>query len=174
MTAPFLLASLLVATPFAAIGFATVAALVYLYRFRKRSAPRVVPSLLLWPEPTSLDASSKRHERFRFPPSFFLELAVLAALVFAALTPLVMRPETGLLVVVRDISPSMQAVGSDGQSSAQRADRVIDEERRARGKGAVAVREADTDEKIDAIAAKFRSADVLVVSDRPPPGPLPS
>ena len=161
------------ATPLAAVGLAAAGGLALLYRFRRRAARKDVPSLLLWPRPAALTVASKSRDRFRFPPSFFLELAILLALTLAALTPLVFLRRDALLYVIRDVSPSMQAVAADGTTAAARADRLLAAARRDRDAGAVAVREVDSPERLAAELAKARTADVLVLTDRPPPGDLP-
>ena len=134
--------AMVLATPLAAVGLATAGGLALLYRFRKRAARKDLPSLLLWPRPAALTVSTKSRDRFRFPPSFFLELAILLALTCAALTPLVFLRTDALLYVIRDVSPSMQAAAADGTTAAQRAERLIAAARRSRDAGAVAVREA--------------------------------
>ena len=160
--------AMVLATPLAAVGLATAGGLALLYRFRKRAARRDMPSLLLWPQPGALAVTTQSRHRFRFPPSFFLELAILLALTCAALTPLVFLRTDALLYVIRDVSPSMQAVAAHGTTAAQRAERLLADA------GAVAVREAPSPERLAAELAKARSADVLVLTDRPPPGDLPS
>lgn len=165
--------AMMLATPLAAVGLLTAGGLALLYRFRKRAERRDVPSLLLWPQPRALAVSSKSRDRFRFPPSFFLELAILLLLTSAALTPLVFLRTDALLYVVRDVSPSMAAVAADGTSAAERAEKVLAAERRARDPGAVAVRDVASPARMAAELAKARSAEVLVLTDRPPPGDLP-
>lgn len=165
--------ALMFATPLAALGLAGAGALALLYRFRKRATRKDVPSLLLWPHPVALTVATKSRDRFRFPPSFFLELAILLCLVLAALTPLVFLRTDALLYVIRDVSPSMQAVAADGTTAAARAERILAEARASRDRGSVAVRDAATPERLAAELAKARSADVLVLTDRPPSGDLP-
>ena len=166
--------AMVLATPLAAVGLATAGGLALLYRFRKRAARKDLPSLLLWPRPAALTVSTNSRDRFRFPPSFFLELAILLALTCAALTPLVFLRTDALLYVIRDVSPSMQAAAADGTTAAQRAERLIAAARRSRDAGAVAVREAASPERLAAELTRARAAEVLVLTDRPPPGDLPA
>ncbi|MGN0855691.1 MAG: hypothetical protein ACI4R9_09270 [Kiritimatiellia bacterium] len=165
--------ALVLATPLAALGLVTAGVLAFVYRFHKEAPHRDVPSLLLWPRPTVLAVSAKHRNRFRFPPSFWLELAILLALTGAALTPLVFLRTDTLLYVVCDVSPSMQAVGPDGTTAAERAARILSAERAARAEGSLVVREVDSVEGIAAELAKASAAEVLVLSDRPPAAELP-
>ena len=93
---------MILATPLAAAGFATAAVLTAVYCFRRKSPPRTVGSLLLWPKPTVSLSAARRRDRLRTPPSFWLELFILLALVCAALTPLTWRQSSGSLTVILD------------------------------------------------------------------------
>lgn len=153
------------ATPLAAIGFATVAGLAALYCFRRRSPPRTVSSLILWPPGAEQNLSARERSRLRPPPIFFLELLALIALAFAALSPFVRRPGGGTLHVLRDVSPSMSAPGV-----AARAERAIDNACRGRADGAVAYHEASDDAELARLVAALASArapgdEILVVTD---------
>ena len=158
------------ATPLAAAGFATAAGLAAVYCFRRKSPEKTVGSLLLWPRPKTVSTQSRRRDRLVLPPIFWLELFVLLALVFAALTPLAWRRSTGTLHVVLDESPSMSANGGD---PARLAGAALAGERKRGTKDKVCVRTASDSRalarEIDAAKAVAIPGDeILVLTDTPP------
>ena len=128
---------MILATPLAAAGFATAAVLTAVYCFRRRSPPKSVGSLLLWPKPSASLSAARRRDRLRTPPSFWLELFTLVALVCAALTPLTWRSSSGSLAVILDTSPSMSA-GDAGKKAAE----FLEREKKRGAKDAIRVRTA--------------------------------
>ena len=162
------------ATPLAAAGFATAAALVAVYCFRRRSPPRAVGSLLLWPKPAASFSAARRRDRLRTPPSFWLELFTLVALVCAALTPLTWRSSSGSLAVILDASPSMSAGGAD-----KKAAEFLEREKKRGAKDAIRVRTAKDARALGREIASARAIqlpgdEILVLTDRPPESELPA
>ena len=170
------------ATPLAAAGFATAAALVAVYCFRRRSPPRSVGSLLLWPKPSESLSAARRRDRLRTPPRFWLELFALVALVCAALTPLTWRSSSGSLAVVLDTSPSMSAGGAD-----KKAAEFLEREKKRGSPGrlappakdAIRVRTAKDARALEREIASARAIqlpgdEILVLTDRPPESELPA
>ncbi len=161
-------------TPLAALGLLSAAALVAVYCLRRKSPPRPVGSLLLWPKTTSSAASASRRDRLRLPPSFWLELLIILSLVLAALSPLAWRAAAGTLHVVLDTSPSMSA----GDARARAEKRL--ENARARGdKDVVRVREARNARELSRAVASLSSVlppgdEIAVLTDAPPQIELPS
>ena len=162
------------ATPLAATGFATAAVLAALYCFRRRSPPRTVGSLLLWPEPAVSLSAARRRDRLRTPPSFWLELLILLALVCAALTPLRWRQSSGSLTVILDESPSMSA-GDAGKKAAE----FLERERKRGAKDSIRVRAVRDQRGLERELASARAIqipgdEILVLTDRPPETDLPA
>ena len=158
------------ATPIAALGFTTAAALAAIYCFRRKSPERKVGSLLLWPRPKTISTQSRRRDKLVLPPLFWLELFALLALVAAALTPLAWRRSAGTLHVVLDTSPSMSATSGE---AARLAEEALAREKRRGTKDAVRVRRAaDSDALAREIAAAKSVAlpgdEILVLTDTPP------
>ena len=159
------------ATPIAALGFTTTAALAAVYCFRRKSPERKVGSLLLWPRPRPASTRARRRDRPVLPPIFWLELFVLVALVAAALTPLAWRRSAGTLHVVLDASPSMSAGGGE---AARLAEEALDREMRRGMKDTVRVRRAANSRELAREVAAAKSAsmpgdEILVLTDVPPP-----
>jgi len=104
-----------IANPWGALGLGAVVALVLLLRLRRRTHVVPVGSLLLW-----RDVPTRAIERRRARPdrAFWLQLALLLALVAGLLRPWLARPHAGgggtPLVVVVDCSASMQVREDDG------------------------------------------------------------
>ncbi len=112
---------MLFAFPYAFLGAAALAGLVAVYVFRNRFQQRPVSSLMLWRQVARPRQGGLRRDTLSLPPLFYLELAVLAALVVAAAAPQVQRPSLGSLTVVFDASASMSARGPEGATSQARA-----------------------------------------------------
>jgi hypothetical protein len=114
--------------PLALAGLAAVPALVAIYwlrRFRRHT----VSSLMLWLDPRPAREGGTRIDRLQTPLLFFLELAALLLLVFAAADPQVQGAQRARpLVVVLDDSFSMRAGGADSPRS--RAIKALEEELR--------------------------------------------
>ena len=162
------------ATPLAAAGFATAAVLTAVYCFRRRSPPKSVGSLLLWPKPSVSLSAARRRDRLRTPPSFWLELFTLVALVCAALTPLTWRSSSGSLAVILDTSPSMSA-GDAGKKAAE----FLEREKKRGAKDAIRVRTAKDARALEREIASARAIqlpgdEILVLTDRPPESELPA
>ena len=165
---------MILATPLAAAGFATAAVLTAVYCFRRKSPPRTVGSLLLWPKPTVSLSAARRRDRLRTPPSFWLELFILLALVCAALTPLTWRQSSGSLTVILDTSPSMSA-GDAGKKAAE----FLEREKKRGAKDAIRVRTAKDARTLEREIASARAIqlpgdEILVLTDRPPESELPA
>ena len=162
------------ATPLAAAGFATAAVLTAVYCFRRRSPPRQVGSLLLWPKPSASLSASRRRDRLRTPPSFWIELFALVALVCAALTPLTWRSSSGSLTVILDASPSMSA-GDAGKKAAE----FLEREKKRGAKDSIRVRTVKDARALERELASARAIllpgdEILVLTDHPPETELPS
>lgn len=111
--------------PYALTGLAVVAGLVAVYTFRARFRRRPVSSLMLWRQTQRPRLGGAHRDRLRLPPLFYLELAVLAALILAALSPHIRRPNLGTLTVVFDTSASMSARDENGLTPQIRAARAL-------------------------------------------------
>ena len=108
--------------PWAWLGLLAVPLLAAIYLLRQRARRRTVSSLLLWRHEPPRRDSGRRLDRFRAPPLFWLELAIVLLLVTAALGPRIPTPETRRpLVVVLDDSFSMRAGGDDSPLESARA-----------------------------------------------------
>ena len=116
---------MLFALPYALLGSITVAALVATYLYRSRFHKKYVSSLMLWRQTVLPTQGGVRRDTLRLPPIFYVELAILIALIVAAAAPLARRAMPHTISVVFDDSASMSAVGRDGVSSKERALRVI-------------------------------------------------
>ncbi len=165
---------MILATPLAAAGFATAAVLTAVYCFRRRSPPKSVGSLLLWPKPSVSLSAARRRDRLRTPPSFWLELFTLVALVCAALTPLTWRSSSGSLAVILDTSPSMSA-----GDAAKKAAEFLEREKRRGAKDTIRVRTAKDALALEREIASARAIqlpgdEILVLTDRPPESELPA
>jgi len=184
-------------TPLAALGLLTAVGLTALYCFRRKSPPKVVSSLMFWPQPPPRTAASRRRDRLRLPPIFWLELFILLTLVAAALTPLCWRPGQGTLHVLLDDSPSMHADPALGQRASrplnspalgQRASRPLNSpaalaaehlarERRSRSPDAIRVRTITSESALERALAAAKSIrvpedEILVLTDHAPAAPL--
>jgi hypothetical protein len=101
--------------PLGLVALAAIAVLVLLYLYDRRRRTIPVGTLFLWQQ---IASAPRERERFRPDLLFFAQLALLLALIGAYVRPVVegpSAPPTGApLVVVLDVSASMQAVESDG------------------------------------------------------------
>ena len=109
------------AFPYALLGSIAIAGLVATYLYRSRFRKKPVSSLMLWRQTALPNEGGIRRDRLRLPWIFYLELAILAALVLAAAVPMVRRPLQHTLTVVIDDSASMTALGRDGSTARERA-----------------------------------------------------
>ena len=107
--------SLGVLNPTGALGLVAVAVLVALYLYDRRRRVIPVGTLFLWRQ---VAASPLDRHRFRPDALFLLQLLLLLALVGGYLRPYVQRagarPPAGRLVLVLDVSASMQAREAGG------------------------------------------------------------
>lgn len=76
-----ILGPLALGAPWGLLALAALPTIVAIHMFRRRSPPRAVAGLFLWPQPTATPASGRRRERVVALPSLWLEL--LAALALA-------------------------------------------------------------------------------------------
>jgi Mg-chelatase subunit ChlD len=158
------------ATPLAALGLVTAAGLAAVYCFRRKSPPKEVGSLLLWPRPKIASPNARRRDKLILPPIFWLELFALLALVAAALTPLAWRRSEGTLHVVLDTSPSMSATGGE---AARLAEESLAREERRGTKDSIRVRRAPDARSLAREIAAAKSIampgdEILVLTDTPP------
>ncbi|MEI6971618.1 MAG: BatA domain-containing protein [bacterium] len=110
----------LLAYPLALIALAALPALAAIYLLRNRFRAHPVSSLILWRTEARLRQGGSRIRQFQMPLLFFIELAVLALLVAAAVNPLWVPAKNKFpLVVVLDDSASMRA--GDTRATARRA-----------------------------------------------------
>lgn len=157
-------------TPLAAVGFLTAAGLAAVYCFRRKSPPKTIGSLLLWPKTKVPSAAARRRDRLRVPPIFWLELLILLSLVTAALSPLVWRRSAGTLHVIRDASPSMTAHDS---AALKQANAFLAQEKKRGTKDAIRLREANDTETLHRELASAKAVlvpgdEILVLTDRAP------
>ncbi len=101
--------------------------LFVIYKFRNQPKTQIVSSLMLWDFQKQPDTGGRVLKKLPLPLTLFLELFILAMLVIAAATPLVLSSQTPPpLVIILDNSYSMLA---GGESSAHaKAKQVISEE----------------------------------------------
>ena len=100
----------LLAYPLALIALAALPALAAIYLLRNRFRAHPVSSLILWRTEARLRQGGSRIRQFQMPLLFFIELAILALLVAAAVNPLWIPARNKFpLVVVLDDSASMRA-----------------------------------------------------------------
>lgn len=109
------------AFPPALLGSIAIVGLVATYLYRSRFRKKPVSSLMLWRQTALPNEGGIRRDRLRLPWIFYLELAILAALVLAAAAPMLRRPRQHTLTVVIDDSASMTALGRDGRTPRERA-----------------------------------------------------
>jgi hypothetical protein len=120
-----------VLNPAGALTLAAIAVLVALYLLDRRRRVVRVGALFLW---ASVPTAVLERRRFRPDPLFLLQLALLLALIAGYLRPYVEgRPlpaSAGRLLVVLDVSASMQALERDGsrfELAQRRARALLDE-----------------------------------------------
>lgn len=157
-------------TPLAAVGFLTAAGLTAVYCFRRKSPPKTIGSLLLWPKTKVPSAAARRRDRLRVPPIFWLELLILLSLVTAALSPLVWRRSAGTLHVIHDTSPSMTAHDS---VALKQANAFLAQEKKRGTKDAIRLREANDTETLHRELASAKAVlvpgdEILVLTDHAP------
>lgn len=98
------------AAPLALFALACVPALIAVYLLRSRFRRTVVSSVMLWRSLSPPKKGGKKPDRLRFPPIFFLELAVIVLLALAAAKPMILSPgKSRPIAVVLDDSISMRA-----------------------------------------------------------------
>jgi hypothetical protein len=135
------------ANPGALLLSALLAILVFLYLWERRRRRLDVPSLLLW---ESVPDAAVSRTRFQPDPLFFLQLAILSALVLGLADPFLRRQHAGEApgrqIIVLDTSASMQA-------------RESGETRLAQAKRAIASRLADLDPEAEVM--------LVTVANRP-------
>jgi hypothetical protein len=131
------------AFPPALIGSIAIVGLVATYLYRSRFRKKPVSSLMLWRQTALPNEGGIRRDRLRLPWIFYLELAILAALVIAAAAPMLRRPRQHTLTVVVDDSASMTARGRDGRTPRERAVDALETAIRRNPPAAVRVLAAD-------------------------------
>jgi len=108
------------ANPRGVVALAAVAVLVLLYLYDRRRRTIPVGTLFLWQQ---IPSPARERQRFRPEPLFWLQLLALTALIVALLRPVLegaAPPPTGApLVLVLDVSASMQAAESTGSRFAE-------------------------------------------------------
>ena len=109
------------AFPYALGGLVLAAALVAVYAFRNRFRHRPVSSLMLWRQTQLPKEGGVKRDRPRLPWLFYLEMAVICALIAAATAPHRRTVWHNSLIVIFDASASMAAVDSQGASPQIRA-----------------------------------------------------
>jgi len=133
----------------AALGAVAVLVVLYLYDRRRRTIP--VGNLFLWQR---VESPPRERERFRPDRLFFAQLAIVLALVAAYVRPVLERaapPAPGApLVLVLDVSASMQTREDDGTRFAE-----------ARGRALARVGEAAADDEVMILTAATRPRVVL-------------
>ena len=113
--------------PLAWLAVISLPLLAAIYFLRQRFRKQPVSSLLLWQMQKESREGGRRFETPKFPPIFFIELLILALLVFAALGPRWQLPHTTRpLIVVLDDSLSMSA-GPAGQQPRDEALKLLNE-----------------------------------------------
>ena len=111
--------------PLALAGLLALPALAAIYFLRRKHRRLPVSSLLLWRQQLKTSEGGAKLERPRLPWIFFLELFILALLIFAATGPRWQLPETTRpLIILLDDSASMLA-GGEGNSPRVRAEQRL-------------------------------------------------
>lgn len=123
------------AAPLGLLALLAVPAIVALHFFRRRFRPRTVSALFLWADADRTPLAGRKKEKLRASLSLWSEVAaaLCLALAFAGLRGCGDQPGEHLVAVL-DASASMSAT-KDGESSAQRAVKELEERIRALPRG---------------------------------------
>lgn len=116
-----ILGPLAIAAPWGLLALAGVPTILAIHLFRRRSPPRTVSGLFLWPQPTSSPASGRRRERLVAMPSLWLELLAVLALAWWLADVHPSGDDRGRhLVLVLDNRQRLQAALPAGDTPAER------------------------------------------------------
>ena len=116
-----LLGPLALGAPWALLALAGIPAVLAIHWFRRRSPPRAVTGLFLYPPPAPTAASGRRRERIVATPSLWLELLAVLALAWWLTDVYLANDQHGRHVgVVLDDRLRLRATLADGSTPADR------------------------------------------------------
>lgn len=95
--------------PAGAWAFGCILVVIVLYILRRKATRHEVPSLLLWQKTESAQEASRPFQKLRKQWLLFLQLLLVTMMAFALLRPALPGGPQGELVLVMDVSASMQA-----------------------------------------------------------------
>ncbi len=118
---PLSLGPLAIGAPWGLLALAALPAILAIHLFRRRSPPRTVSGLFLWPPPAPTPASGRRREQLVAMPSLWLELLAVLALAWWLADIHPSGDDRGRhLVLVLDDRQRLQALLPAGDSPAER------------------------------------------------------